>query len=921
MSSVLNVRSYLGMPAVPSEDGGSRSNGRRAATMEDHLETVCCYLPDGTFTHVNEVFCRFFGLKREDIIGHQWQSLADPKDLPMIQSKLSQLSAKNPVVTIENRVRLPHGETRWMQFNNRGVFDRKGRLVETRAVGRDITERVLAQQALQESNERWKFAIEGAGDGVWDWNVATGHVAFSKRWKSMLGYGEDEVRDNFEEWEKRVHPEDLPGALAALKAHFEGGRESYAVEFRMQCRDGSWKWILARGKIIARDAEGKPLRIIGTHTDITETKTAKEREAHNLRLVAKGSPCEEVLAAIVTSIEAEHADLIGCVMRVNPDRKTLRVAAAPSLPERYCRFKDGLRIGPRSASSGSTVHHKRRQITDSIEKDPNWRLLRKEALAAGLRACWSEPIRAATGEILGALTCYRREPGHPTWAEIGTVMNAAALSALAIEREQAEQALRASEERFRAIFEQAAVGVLLIDVKSGVVLEVNQRACEIARLLRRQVQGVELARLCHPEDHSDYERRLEELVRGKTTSFAMEKRLRHVSGDPVWINLTVSPLWHPGQTPDKYMAVMEDITARKQAEANYQRELDYNRALITHTAAYIVALDARGRFLHVNPPFLRSLGYEESDVLRRTPWEIGLMDKDEIARSKGRFENALRGRDNPPVEVRLRARNGDWHAVELRSTSTRNADGSVDRVIVTGTDVTERNRLQQEVLNVVEREQARLGHDLHDGVGQTMTGIVALIEALEQDLQGPQREDAGRIRNLIQDAVQEIRRMSHGLSPTSVKYRGLGGALHLLAETVALNHRTPCGCEVDEGILVSDTEKQTHLFRIAQEAVNNALRHGEPRHVFIRLQRLQDSACALVVEDDGRGFPKTKNRGRSPAHAPPQQPKHGIGLRVMEYRANMIGASLGIRPRAGGGVVVTCRFQSDNALHQNGSGI
>ena len=920
MNRPFNVRHYLGMPLVPAEDGGMKAMGRTASGMDDHAETVCTCLPDGTFTHVNEVFCRLFGFKREEIIGQSWHPLVEPADLAMIGAKMSEMSAENPVVVVENRVRLPSGQMRWMQFTNRGTFDKRGHLVQIRAVGRDITERVLAQQALRESNERWKFAIEGADDGVWDWNVSSGHVTFSKRWKTMLGYQDSDLKNDFSEWESRVHPDDLPEALASLKAHFSGEKEAYVQEFRMRSKDGSWKWILARGKVISRDAQGQPLRVIGTHTDISDSKAAKEREARNLRLVAEGAPCEAVLAAIVNSLEAEHAGLLGCVMRVNPDGKTLRVAAAPSLPLDYVAFKNGLRIGPRSACSGTAIHHNRREMSESIQSDPRWLKLRKKALAAGLRACWSEPIRSASGKVLGALACYRRETGLPTWSEIGTVMNAAALAALAIEREQADQALRESEQRFRAIFQQAAVGVLLIDAASGRILDVNQRACEIARLSRRQVLGSELALLCSPEDHPAYQKKLASLLSEQTVSFAIEQRLRQSSGSPIWVTLTVSPLWHAGQTPEKYMAVMEDITARKEAELNYQRELDYNRALITHTAAYIVALDVRARFIHVNPPFLRGFGYEESDVLRRTPWEIGLMDKEETARSKERFKNALLGKDTPPVEVRLRGKNGEWHAVELRSTSTRHPDGSVDRIIVTGTDVTERNHLQQEVLNVVEREQARLGHDLHDGVGQTMTGIVALIEALELGLKGEQQEDAHRIRTLIQEAVSEIRRMSHGLSPTSVKYRGLGGALQLLAETVRLNHRTPCDCELDESILVSDTEVQAHLFRIAQEAVNNALRHGEPDHVRIRLRRLHDAACELVVEDDGRGLPKPKSRTRKTA-APDSSPKAGIGLRVMEYRANLIGAALSVRPAPTRGVIVTCRFQSDNALHQEGSGI
>lgn len=138
--------------------------------------------------------------------------------------------------------------------------------------------RRLARQAraLQASEERWKFALEGSGDGVWDWNVRTGEVVRSKRWKAMLGYSDQEIGPSRDEWLKRVHPEDLPEVLAGQDAHLRGVTPSFASELRMRCKDGSWKWILNRGMVVSRDATGQPLRVIGTHTDLTARKQAEE---------------------------------------------------------------------------------------------------------------------------------------------------------------------------------------------------------------------------------------------------------------------------------------------------------------------------------------------------------------------------------------------------------------------------------------------------------------------------------------------------------------------------------------------------------------------------------------------------------------------------------------------------------------------
>ncbi len=140
--------------------------------------------------------------------------------------------------------------------------------------------RMLARQArqaaaLRASEERWKFALEGSGDGVWDWDARTGRVLRSRRWKEMLGYAEDEIGATLGEWVDRIHPDDRAATIAAQQAHHEGRATTFAIEHRMRCKDGSWKWILNRGMIVERDAQGQPRRIIGTHTDLTASKQSE----------------------------------------------------------------------------------------------------------------------------------------------------------------------------------------------------------------------------------------------------------------------------------------------------------------------------------------------------------------------------------------------------------------------------------------------------------------------------------------------------------------------------------------------------------------------------------------------------------------------------------------------------------------------
>jgi len=140
----------------------------------------------------------------------------------------------------------------------------------------DITDRKQSEELLRASEHRWKLALEAAGDGVWDWNVKTGRVDFSPRFVELFGFSEAEYGSRMEDWNCRVHPEDRPRVLAQMQAHLSGASQNYSSEHRGLCKDGSWKWVLSRGAIVSRTEDGKALRMLGTHMDISAKKMAEE---------------------------------------------------------------------------------------------------------------------------------------------------------------------------------------------------------------------------------------------------------------------------------------------------------------------------------------------------------------------------------------------------------------------------------------------------------------------------------------------------------------------------------------------------------------------------------------------------------------------------------------------------------------------
>jgi diguanylate cyclase (GGDEF)-like protein/PAS domain S-box-containing protein len=149
-----------------------------------------------------------------------------------------------------------------------------------------IRQEQLAEQELQTNEERWRLALEAAGDGVWDWDIASNRVIFSDNWKRMLGHAPDEIGNDLDEWKKRVHPDDMALVMHEISEHFSGHKEVYECEHRILCKNGNWKWILDRGMVMLRDREGNPLRMVGTHTDIS---ARKELEARLINLATTDS--------------------------------------------------------------------------------------------------------------------------------------------------------------------------------------------------------------------------------------------------------------------------------------------------------------------------------------------------------------------------------------------------------------------------------------------------------------------------------------------------------------------------------------------------------------------------------------------------------------------------------------------------------
>jgi two-component system, LuxR family, sensor kinase FixL len=245
-----------------------------------------------------------------------------------------------------------------------------------------------------------------------------------------------------------------------------------------------------------------------------------------------------------------------------------------------------------------------------------------------------------------------------------------------------------------------------------------------------------------------------------------------------------------------------------------------------------------------------------------------------------------------------------------RETFARKKDGTIfpvdlsvsevklsDRRIFTGfiRDITERKRLEKEILEISEREQRRIGQDLHDGLCQHLAGIEMLAQVLAQKLKSKDNTTrATEIAKAVREAIGQTRLLARGLSPVTLESEGLMSALAELVLNTEKMFRVQCVFDCDEVVKFNDHAASTHLFRIAQEAVSNAIKHGHAKKIVITLRACSEH-LTLSVRDDGVGFPEKFSGG------------NGMGLRIMQTRIGMVGGALTIEKNSdGGGVTVSC---------------
>jgi len=797
----------------------------------------------------NDAMARMYGYERaEELVGARLGDLlprAEPENVEYLRKFMK---GGYRLTGAETRESDRHGNPKIFLNNLTGIVD-EGFLVRAWGTQRDVTGQNEAEEALRESEERFRLLADEAVEGIV--LIENGGIFdANKSFTRMFGYELDELVEM--EVGELVVPEDRETVERRISS---GDTRAYEIR---GCRKG--------GEVFPVEVRPRQLPYKGRRVRLTSVIDLTERQAVEEALRMSEKRFRAVVDQSPLSIQILSPD--GHTVRVNRAWEelwgvTLEDLAGYNMLDDQQLVEKGIMPFIQRGFAGERV-----QIPP-ILYDP------EETIPDLTRN--AEPGRWVRAFI------------YPVEDEVGNVREVTLMHEDITEQRRAEEALRQSEERFRATFEQAAVGMAQVD-PGGSWLRVNQRLCEIVGYTAGELRGLTFQDITHPDDLEVDLGYVGQLLAGEIETYSIEKRYLRKDGSIVWVELTASLVRGPSNDPRYFVSVIEDISERKRTEQALNQSEQLYRSVVEQAAENIFLVDAETRrVLESNAALQTSLGYTAEELKGMTLYDIVAGDREGVDRN---VERIMREGSLNVGERQYRRKDGSLTDVE-ENMSAVPYDGREVMCIVAH-DVSERKRAESALEEIREAERNRIARELHDS---TLQDIVYAL----QEIQVVQVVSGGG-DPALEDSAEALRRSVEGLRSAIFELRledTLGRSfVSFLENLIDLNRRMArdrYGLElvVEEGFPSALPAKAgRELARIVQEALTNVRRHAEASHVRVKLGL--DGAFAYVeVSDDGRGFA-------------PGSTKTGVGQHSMRGRALEIGGELRVESEPGGGTRVRC---------------
>ncbi|OCC01416.1 hypothetical protein BA190_28405 [Labrys sp. WJW] len=649
---------------------------------------------EGRFVMLNQATARFLGRPAPEILGQDLTAVIDPENAARILQTDREIMARGKVVTMEETF-VVNGARRHFFVTKVPRRDENGDVIGLIGVSRDMTDVRATETALRHSEARWEFALNGAGDGLWDWDLRTGNVFYSRQWKAILGHAENEIGPTLKEFVDRIHPDDLQASWAAVERHISGEAPDFVIELRMRAKDGSWRTILDRGKAIERDEDGSPLRIIGTHTDITARKQIEMELSARVRWLSEMMENLPIGAAFVTGD--------GILVNRAAEELTGYHREELSIPDAWSRlFGRDLLDALVSDSSGDRAGRTYRTGQSGFfRKDGAPRLAEVAATQVGDHAIWLMRDITESKELEAQLSSLVDNLPH------GAV--------------------------YRLV--QTPDGKLSLPyVSAGILALTGVPASEIMERRGAFVQTI------HENDLPRYNALLEDsLSRGNV--FDCQFRSRTRDGRILWLHCRSAPRYQADGTVI-WDGVMQDITARKQAEDLIVALKERMELAIKVGGVGIWDMNAREQKYIWDDQMYVLYGLEHDAFDGSLERWLSLLHPDDVDRVLTQWQEAIARTGTFESEFRIVLPDGAIRHIRGQAEVFRADDGSVLRALGINQDVTEERRTAQALIQArkaAEAAQAAKGeflavmsHEIRTPMN-TVLGMTRLALQAERD--------------------------------------------------------------------------------------------------------------------------------------------------------------------------------------------
>jgi PAS domain S-box-containing protein len=469
------------------------------------------------------------------------------------------------------------------------------------------------------------------------------------------------------------------------------------------------------------------------------------------------------------------------------------------------------------------------------------------------------------------------------------------------------EALRESEQRLRLITDNVPAVIGYVSARDLRYEYVNRTYADLFGLSPEQIIGRQANEIM---DADAYERALPNIYRAREGESVSFENILTIQGNQRLFSIRYVPKFNTEGSVQNIIVMAVDITDRNQVEA--QQRIAEAKATRQIKARYrhvfelategIFQSTLEGRIIEVNPALAHMMGYKSPEEFKSSITDVAQQLYVNPATRKAWLRQLEKNSIVQGFEAELKRKDGSHMWVTMSARLIRDTYDGV--VIIEGTnqDITEHKRLEKAILEVRDYERRLIGHDIHEGLCQQLFSIALNCTMLREDLKVQFRKEseaAAKILDQIDAAVTEARNLARGYSIANLERGGLATALRELASSTSSAFRIPCLYEHADSICVTNPTTANHLYRIAREAVHNAIKHGQPNRIVIRTMLTSDGGRLSII-DDGIGMPEGKTFAS------------GMGLDTMRYRSSVIGGTLTIQRAPSGGTIITCEFPDDS---------